>query len=291
MALIQVGNTTVDMVPELIDDANFKPDRFLPTHDPAALASHLSWLESGHISPITGSLILSVYSWLVRTEHHTILIDTCVGNHKQRAPAMPDWHDLDTPYLENLAGHGVAPEDIDFVMCTHLHVDHVGWNTQLIDGRWVPTFPNAKYLFSKADHDYWSGSESRFAQAVYQDSVLPVVETGQALMVDDGHQIDDSFTVDLAPGHTPGSIAIHLESATDRVVFSGDIIHSPIQIYYPNWSSSACVDAQQSAVTRRRILEAAVENNELLLPAHFTAPHGGKIRPEGDAFSIDWLAH
>jgi len=288
---IYVGTARIDPIVELVDDANFMASRFLPEHDPKALQNHMSWLAGPHFNVETGSLVLSVHSWLVRTEQHTILIDTCVGNHKHREPVIPHWHDLNTPYLNNLAAYGVTPDDVDFVMCTHLHVDHVGWNTQLIDGRWLPTFPNAKYIFSQSDYDHWSTHEAKFAQTVYQDSVLPVVEAKLAVLIDDGYQVGDNFQVELAPGHTPGSIALHLESQSDRAVFAGDILHSPIQIYYPDWSSSACVDPVQSAVTRRQVLAATAESGALFLPAHFSAPHGGTIREAGAAFAINWLTN
>ncbi len=289
MSSIAIGEAEVTRVLEMVDDASFPLDDFLPTCDDAAIAPHMSWLEQGHYNKANGSLVLSIHSWLVRTGRHTILIDTCVGNHKQRAPVMPQWDHLELPYLETLSAAGAAPEDIDFVMCSHLHVDHVGWNTQLKDGRWVPTFPNAKYVFSAIEHDHWSVHKSRFAQTVYQDSVLPVVEAGQAVMVDDGHQIDDAMTVQLAPGHTPGSAVFDLTSAGEEARFLGDTVHSPIQIYFPDWSSRACLDPAQSAATRRRLFAEAVERNAVILPAHFMPPHGGRLREEGDAFAIDWL--
>ncbi len=289
MTTIKIGAATVTRVEEMFDDASFKVESFLPSHDPAALAGHMSWLRHGHINEATGSLVLSIHSWLVRTDRHTILIDTCIGNHKHREPVMPQWHQLNGPYLANLAAAGVAPEEVDFVMCSHMHLDHVGWNTRLVDGRWVPTFPNAKYLFSRIENALWADHKSRFARTVYDDSVLPVIDSGQALMVEDGHQLDDLFTVELAPGHTPGHVAFKLASAGSQAHFTGDAIHSPIQIYYPDWSSSACLDPVQSAVTRRRLLEGAAETGAVLLPAHFNAPHGGTIHEADGAFAIDWL--
>ncbi len=123
--------------------------------------------------------IASVHSWVLRTKHNTILIDSCAGNDKHR-PSLPRFHQLKLPFLERLATAGVTPESVDFVLCTHLHADHCGWNTRLLDGRWVPTFPNAKYVFSKAEQDHWAGPAGRqgFNAGVYADSVLPVVESG-----------------------------------------------------------------------------------------------------------------
>ena len=191
-------------------------------------------------------------------------------------------------WLDNLRAAGVAPEQVDYVMCTHMHVDHVGWNTQLVDGRWVPTFPNARYLYSRVESDAFTSSENPLWQQVYADSVLPTVESGQALLVEDGHDVDEMFTLEAAPGHTPGNSVVDLRSGGARGLFVGDVIHHPIQLRYPDWQTKFCTDPLQSAQTRRRVLEAAVERQSLLVPAHFVAPHCGHVHEKGEAFWIDW---
>ena len=152
-------------------------------------------------------------TYVVRTSHHTILIDSCVGNDKDR-PTRPHWHlKTDDTYLNALAEHGIAPEAIDFVMCTHLHSDHVGWNTRLDNGRWVPTFPNARYIFSKKELEAWRDvGYEKFSRTPFEDSVLPVLEAGRAELVTDDYALDDEVFLESTPGHTPGHVAISLRS-------------------------------------------------------------------------------
>ncbi|MBT7759424.1 MAG: MBL fold metallo-hydrolase, partial [Rhodospirillaceae bacterium] len=218
---------------------------------------------------------------------HTILVDTCVGNHKDR-PGRPMFDQLDLPYLADLAAAGVQPEEVDFVLCTHLHVDHVGWNTRLLDGRWVPTFPNAKYIFARKEYEFWEqrhldGTEGKVPN-VYDDSVLPVMEAGQAVLVDMDHQIDDGMWFEPAPGHTEGNVVLNLQSQGANAVLSGDVMHHPIQLVRPEWSSRACEDVVQSAATRRALIERYVNTDTLIAPAHFASPTMGHIISRGDAF-------
>ena len=178
------------------------------------LERHLDWLAPDHYSPQHDRFVTSVHSWLIRLDGLTILIDTCGGNHKDR-PWTQRFHQLDTPYLQRLRAAGAAPEDIDMVLCTHLHADHVGWNTMLRDGRWVPTFPNAKYLFSRTDDAYWDVRKNPAMAAdprhmAYEDSVLPVVQSGQAVLVDDGYDVTSKLSVEAAPGHSPGHVLFKL---------------------------------------------------------------------------------
>jgi glyoxylase-like metal-dependent hydrolase (beta-lactamase superfamily II) len=177
-------------------------------------------------------------------------------------------------------------------MCTHLHVDHVGWNTQLKDGRWVPTFPNAKYLFAKREYAHWETERKTKGEGVndgsFDDSVLPVVEAGMAQMIETDHQPDPMLTLKDYPGHTPGSVAINLQDGDHRACFAGDIMHHPIQVYHPDWSSQFCWNPDLSAKSRRQLLEDCVETNALLCPAHFPGANAGFIKPQGNAFKIEW---
>ncbi|MEK9776966.1 MAG: MBL fold metallo-hydrolase [Quisquiliibacterium sp.] len=200
------------------------------------------------------------------------------------------WHLKDDPYLQRMRAAGIAPEDIDFVMCTHLHADHVGWNTRLEDGRWVPTFPNAQYVFGRTEYEHWLASPfpNPIMRTAFNDSVLPVVEAGRAMMIDEGEQIDPALSVQMAPGHTPGNLCIYLNGDGDRAVFAGDVIHHPIQVWFPEWSTVACTDPIASAASRRKVLEYCADRGALLLPAHFAAPHGGRVEPEHDHFRLRW---
>jgi glyoxylase-like metal-dependent hydrolase (beta-lactamase superfamily II) len=195
---------------------------------------------------------------------------------------------LSLPYLADLAAAGVRPEEVDFVLCTHLHVDHAGWNTQLINGRWVPTFPNAKYIFARTEYEFWErrhldGSEGPVPN-VYDDSILPVMQAGQAVLVDADHQIDDGLWFEPAPGHTPGNVVVNLQSQGATGVLTGDVMHHPLQLIRPEWSSRACEDAVQSAATRRALIERYADTDTLIAPAHFASPTMGHIISKGDGF-------
>jgi glyoxylase-like metal-dependent hydrolase (beta-lactamase superfamily II) len=289
-----IGEVSLTRIEESLGPL-FEPGFFLPGWQPGTLEEHRHWLVPQHLDPVSGKLILSVHSWLVRTQHHTILIDACAGNNKQRR-AQPHFHLQRRPFLERLAAAGAAPEDIDYVLCTHLHADHVGWNTRLVDGRWVPTFPRATYVFSQIERDYWdptrgladgSGGPKLEAHhiAVFEDSVLPVIASGQAMIVGGEHRIGDDLAIEPAPGHTPGHFVVTLRSRQAEGMFIGDALHHPIQIYHPEWNSRVCILPEIARRTRQRILEACAERDILMLPAHFGAPYTARVRQAGGRFS------
>ncbi len=289
MAARAIGNATIEKVEEICG-AGFKPGRMFPKFDQAAFDAQKGWMVPDHVEPGSDRLVGSVHTWVVKTGKHTILIDTCLGNHKDRH--NPGWNKLNTPFLDRLQACGCPPDSVDLVMCTHLHVDHVGWNTQLENGRWVPTFKNAKYLFAKREYAHWEqehktqGTETNGGS--FDDSVLPVVEAGKAVMIDSDHQPDPMLTIADYPGHTPGSIAINLKDGGRQACFSGDIMHHPIQVYHPDWSSQFCTDQALSAKSRRKLLEDCAESGALLCPAHFPGANAGYIKPQGNTFRIDW---
>ena len=290
MDRLSVGDIRLARIEEMVD-TSFTPEGFFVGYDEEAFAQHVDWLAPTHFAKDKGCLILSMHSWLVKTDRHTVLIDSCVGNDKYRMPPE-HWHQLDTPFLDRLRAAGAEPEDVDYVMCTHLHADHVGWNTMLSDGRWVPTFPNARYLFGRIEYEFWRDNPdpSPIRRKAFDDSVLPVVEAGRAEMIEDGHHVDDQCLVELAPGHTPGTVNIRLGSGGREAIFVGDVIHHPIQVYQPDWSSIACSDPALSARTRTAVLESCCERGTLLLPAHFGAPHGGYIRDRAGGCRLEWLS-
>jgi glyoxylase-like metal-dependent hydrolase (beta-lactamase superfamily II) len=286
----KIGNATLQRVEE-INGPGFGAKRMFPRFDQEAFDAQKNWMKPEHVTAEGDKLVMSIHTWILKTPRHTILIDTCLGNHKQRA--NPGWNNLDTPFLERLKACGCPAETVDFVMCTHLHVDHVGWNTKLENGRWVPTFPNAKYLFAKREYAHWENERKTHDAAevnggAFDDSVLPVVEAGKAVMIDIDHQPDPLLTIKDYPGHTPGSIAINLRDGGQQACFSGDIMHHPIQVYHPDWSSQFCWNLEQSAQSRRRLLEDCVESNALLCPAHFAGPNAGHVKRQGDAFRLEW---
>jgi glyoxylase-like metal-dependent hydrolase (beta-lactamase superfamily II) len=223
----------------------------------------------------------------VKTGRHTILIDSCLGNDKER-PTRPQFHRLRTPFLADLAGAGVSAADVDYVMCTHLHWDHVGWNTRLDNGRWVPTFPNARYIMARREFEHWQGVQQRGEDSphrlAFEDSVLPVVRTGQSVLVDDDYALEDGLWFESAPGHTPGNVVIHARSREDRGVFLGDVFHHQLQLAKPEWSTLACSDREVSRATRMRLVEEYAERGTRLLPAHFPAPTVGRVVRRGSAY-------
>jgi glyoxylase-like metal-dependent hydrolase (beta-lactamase superfamily II) len=290
MTVRTLGSATIRRVEEMCGPG-FKPASMFPKFEQDAFDAQKGWMVPEHVEAGSDRLIGSLHSWIVKTPHHTILIDTCLGNHKQRR--NPGWNNLDTPFLERLKACGCPVESVDFVMCTHLHVDHVGWNTRLLDGRWVPTFPNAKYLFAKREYAHWDSERTaqgpgKVNDGSFDDSVLPVVEAGQGVMIETDHQPDPLLTLKDYPGHTPGSVAITLRDGGRQACFAGDILHHPIQIYHPDWSSQFCWDPDLSAKSRRKLLEDCVETNALLCPAHFPGANAGFIKPQGDSFRIEW---
>ncbi len=263
---------------------------FLPAQDmlpglaPDVLAENRAWMRQAGALDDNDVLILCFQSYVIETPHHTILIDSCIGNDKQR-PQRPKWHmKTDDTYMKALSAAGFSVDDIDFVMCTHLHVDHVGWNTRLEGDRWVPTFQNARYLFAKTEFDYWSEQNGKAAVAPFVDSVLPVVEAGRAEIVRNEHQIGDHVRILATPGHTPGHVAFTFGRNRDDAVFSGDLMHSPLQALHPELSPKFDVDPAQAAATRRSFLERYCGTDTLCCTAHFPSPSAGRIRRKGNGF-------
>lgn len=290
MQTIRIGSFEVSRVADFEGPA-FDPSEFFPDFDPAVVAANADLLGPRLIDPATGKLMFSFHSFVVRTGRHNILIDACIGNDKER-PARPQWHRMRTSYIADLARCGVGVGDIDFVMCTHLHWDHVGWNTRLADGRWVPTFPKARYVMARREFEHWrhvhdSGADTPHA-AAFDDSILPVVETGQALLVGDDYALEDGLWFEPYPGHTPGNVVIHARSGGERGVFAGDVMHHPLQCLKPEWSTRACTDAEGSRVSRTRLLAEYADSGTMMLPAHFPDPTAGWIRRHGQAYRFEF---
>jgi glyoxylase-like metal-dependent hydrolase (beta-lactamase superfamily II) len=263
---------------------------FFPEFDRESLRPHEHWLCPTHYDPESGHIRMPVQSWLLRVGDQNVLIDTCLGNHKSR-PDKHEMHMLNTRYLERLQGVGMRPEDIDYVLCTHLHVDHVGWNTRLENGRWVPTFANARYVWSKTEYEAakcqaMKSDCSVSVRQVFQDSIQPVVETRKADMIDGEFGILDGVVLNPAAGHTPGHLRIEVRSQGAVGLFVGDILHSPIQVPLWSWSTRYCWDRAMAAQERRRVLEICAAENALLLPAHFEAPHVGRVTAAGESFAL-----
>lgn len=294
MKPLRIGRVDIRSVLEAADVPVPLPE-LLPTLDPAAVDAEAAWLlprfarrsRSGRWQGL-----LTFQSYVVRTAHHNILVDACVGNDKNRNGAV-GFHMLQTPWLENLRATGLGVDDIDFVMCTHMHADHIGWNTRLDNGRWVPTFPRARYLFARTEYEHRQANWERHGtttEYAYEDSVLPVIASGQAVVVESDHVVDDQLRIESAAGHTPGNVVLRIRDGGDQAVLSGDVIHHPLQVKYPEWSSAYCEDPLASAACRRRFVEQHADTGTLILPAHFPAPTAGRIRRDGARWRFDFVA-
>ena len=265
------------------------PLEMYPDATPEIVARHRDWLVPEAMDAETGRMLFAFQSYLLRTGCTTILIDTCVGEDKDR-PGRPDWHRKKWPWLDNLKAAEIAPEEVDFVMCTHLHVDHVGWNTKLEDGRWVPTFPNASYLFGEIEYRHWEAEYKNldFMREVFADSVLPIMEAGKATLIGADYEIDTGLTIEPSPGHTPGHISLNVNSGGQHAVFSGDLMHHPLQVPEPQLSSMFCSDAEQSRRTRTAFVERYADSDTVILPAHFPGRSAGRIKDHGGITRFDF---
>ncbi|MGI9329309.1 MAG: MBL fold metallo-hydrolase [Gammaproteobacteria bacterium] len=261
-----------------------EPDFLLTGISAADILETRTGRDARFVDPRSGLLTMSFHSLVVKTPQGVLLVDTCVGNHKDRR-MIPEWHMQQWPYLSRLEQAGLTPADIDFVCCTHLHGDHVGWNTQLDNGRWVPTFPNARYLFAAPELEYWQAHHVADPESIYRqpwiDSVLPVLEAGLVQTVAEDAELFPGIRLRPAPGHTPGNVVIELDDGRARAVLSGDVIHHPVQIERPDWCSNFDLDQALARSTRERLLERVADNGSLLLGAHFAAP--AVLRVEGSA--------
>ena len=288
MSEFKVGAATITRIEETYL-AVYRATDIFPEFTDEIRAAHASWLAPNHFDAATGFIKLSVHSWLLTIGKTKILIDCCCGNNKSR-PARPFWNMLNTPYLERLAAAGARPQDIDYVMCTHLHHDHVGWNTLLSDGRWVPTFPNARYVISKPDFEYYRKLDADPANTepvefgTFRECVLPIVEGGRADLVTGPHRLNDHLEILPAPGHSAGHVVFKLDSGRAHALFIGDVFHHLLQVYYPHWNFPKNSDAEEARASRRKVLELCAATGALTLPGHVGAPFAGRIEAAAQGF-------
>jgi glyoxylase-like metal-dependent hydrolase (beta-lactamase superfamily II) len=280
-----IGDVRVARVVE--NEGPFAPVGFLlPEFRQEMLLEH-RWLQPAYVDEEVRAM-MSFHSYVLRTPHHTILVDGCVGNSKER-PERAMWHRQEGPYLDRLAQAGVRPEEVDVVFCTHLHADHVGWNTRLREGRWVPTFPNARYLFARREYEHWEKLHRAGARPnhdSFADSVLPVMEARQAELVESDHEIESGIHLEGAYGHTPGTCLLHVKNGGQHGVFIGDVMHTPVQLADPNLSSRFCSDAAQSVATRRALCERYADTSTALFTGHFPGSNAARIRALKNSFGI-----
>jgi len=280
----RIGDVTVTSVPESSDPTS--PKFVFSSIDKVGvleLRDQAPWLapfvgEKGH-------LLQKIHCCVIDTGDERIAVDTCVGNDKQRG--NPLWHEQQGPFLDLLTEAGYPPDSITHVVCTHLHVDHVGWNTRLVDGQWVPTFPNAEYVFVEAEFEHWSSTEDLFGDPVFEDSVAPIREAGLANLVSADYSIGAVVSFESTPGHTPGHVSILIESSDQRAIITGDMAHSPIQIAQPDLSSSFDTDPEMARSTRQEAFARWADGETLIIGTHFGTPTAGTMRPEGDGYRLD----
>ncbi len=276
--LTRIGNVEIWRILESVD-AFMEPLAFFPDMGQEGLA--LMRREAPRqLCPNTGMVLIPIQGFLIKTPQHVILVDACVGNNKT-FEFFEKWNKRSGGrFMAGLAAAGVGPAEIDYVLCTHLHVDHVGWNTRLENGQWVPTFPNARYILPSVDNTHLSADPS----TVYNESVLPIIAAGQADLVSSDHMLGDYVSLIPTPGHTPGHVSVRINDAGHEAVISGDVIHSTIQCLRPEWNFAYDHDQELAAETRHAFLAAAGEARQLVLGSHFPLPSLGRVQAKGAAF-------
>ncbi len=292
MKTVKLGGLAVHRIQEMV--ANLPFSMVLPQVGAEDLKSLRRWYWDEVLSedPAQAQFTLSVHSYVLQVDGRNVLVDGCNGNDKTRS--VPFANQLRTPYLDELARCGLQPQDIDLVLCTHLHADHVGWNTRLTDGRWVPTFPRARYLFGKRDYAFYSTqTHEGLHREAYLDSVLPVVEAGRADIVDETtcvhREIGDGVWLEPAFGHSPGSCVVHARRGGERALFSGDTFHHPVQLLRPDLEFFADEDPRQAVSTRQRLLAAHADADTVFFPAHFAGTSAGRVRRDGAAYHYEFI--
>lgn len=284
----RIGAVTVTKVVELEATGGF---RFvLPQAVPESIGG-IDWLYP-HFMNEEGRAKTSIHSLVVETRTRRIIVDTCLGNDKQDRD-VPSWNGLNLPFLDDLTAAGYPPESIDTVLCTHLHVDHVGWNTRLdANGNWVPTFPNARHLFVRTEYEHWrakaetSEGGDHFV-AAFNDSVRPVDEAGLVDLVDNDHVVCDEVRFVPTIGHTPGHASVQISSEGEEALITGDFLHHPCQLAHPEWAANPDWDQQKSTQTRRETFARLADRGTLMIGTHFADPSAGRVVRDGDGFRLE----
>lgn len=280
----QVGAVKITRVVEMQMGVPYTPEgAFLVQATPEALRKS-PWLYP-HFVGEDGSLNLSIHALLVEAPGLRLVVDTCIGNDRPRG--ITGNRPLATPFLQNMADAGWTPDSVNAVVCTHLHVDHVGWNTMLVDGKWVPTFPNARYLIGKTEYAHWSAEGDAEQQAILSDSVKPIFDAGLADLVELDHRISPEIRLVPTTGHTPGHVSVMIESQGESAVITGDMTHHPCQLAHPDWSPTFDSDQKAAATTRARMFAEWADKPILVIGTHYAAPTAGHVKRDGAAFRLD----
>ena len=277
----RIGDVTVTRVVEI--EATGGMSRVIPDAKRERL-KEIPWMYP-HFADENGRMRGAIHALIVEAPDRTIMVDTCVGNDKERG--NPAWNQLQTAFLDDMEKAGYVLDAIDTVLCTHLHIDHVGWNTMLVDGKWVPTFPKARYLIGQVEFAHWQADTDLDQVAVMADSVLPVFDANLVDLVETDHQITDEINLMPTVGHTPGHVSVMIKSNGEEAMITGDFIHHPCQFAHPEWSSSFDTDPVQSAQTRREVFDRYADTPTLIIGTHFATPTAGHLKRDGDAYRLD----
>jgi glyoxylase-like metal-dependent hydrolase (beta-lactamase superfamily II) len=283
----QIGQVKVTRVVEMELPVKAGADFFMPQATPAELRK-TPWLYPDFVSE-DEIMQMSVHALLVEAPGLRLVVDTCIGNDKPRG--LLRGRALSTSFLKDLEAVGWTRESVDAVVCTHLHVDHVGWNTMRVDGAWVPTFPNARYYIGRREYEHWSGEPGEEQQAILADSVRPIFEAGLAELVELDHVISPNVRLIPSTGHTPGHVCVKIESDGQSAVITGDMSHHPCQLAHPDWSPAFDGDPKAAAATRARLFAEWADTPTLVIGTHWATPTAGHLRRDGAAFRFEAPAH
>ncbi len=267
----KIGSVRIIRIEETLAPVPF--EGLFPAITPDHVAPHADWLRP-HCMDDEGNALLSIHGLVVESGGHTILVDTCIG---ENAPPDIPLGGGDSPFLENLSAAGFQRESIDFVLCTHLHFDHVGWNTMHVDGELVPTFPNARYLFARQEWEHWKSQEEPGFAATFRDTVDVIMDAGLADLVDGDHRLTDEVWLEPTPGHTPGHVAVRIRSGGEEAFITGDLTHHPVQWAEPDWAMGADSDSREAARTRERLLREHTGTGMLVIGTHYAPPTAGHL--------------
>jgi glyoxylase-like metal-dependent hydrolase (beta-lactamase superfamily II) len=280
----QIGEVSVTRVVET--EMKMRPEHRAGFIEEASLERlrEMPWLFPHFVSE-EGIMKLSIHALLVQAPGLNLVVDTCIGNEKPRA--LIGGKAMQTDFLDQLEAAGCPREAVDTVVCTHLHVDHVGWNTMRDGDQWVPTFPNARYLIGRAEYEHWSAEEDPENQAILSDSVRPIFDHDLATLVEMDHRVSDEIRLIPTPGHTPGHVSVAIESKGERALITGDLLHHPCQFGHPEWSPKFDSDPVEGATMRRSVMDRIAEEPVLVIGTHFSEPTAGHVRRDGEAFWFD----
>jgi glyoxylase-like metal-dependent hydrolase (beta-lactamase superfamily II) len=279
----KIGDVTVSRLVEMEIPVPYQEHSFIDAATPDALRT-MPWLYPNYVTP-DGAMNLSIHALLIEARGLKLIVDTCMGNDKPRHLLRDQA--LHTPFLKHLSDAGFGREQVNAVVCTHLHVDHVGWNTMLEGDKWVPTFPKARYLIGRKEYEHWTKEGEGETVEIMADSVKPIFDAGLAQMVEMDHRISPELRLMPSTGHTPGHVCVVIESKGETAVITGDMMHHPCQIGHPEWSSEFDADKAAAGATRRALVKDWADTKTLVIGTHFAAPTAGRIRRDGANYRFE----